>query len=45
MIKEHFTLLERAVDTGLAKDIDIHYNTNTTQYPDPINMAPFNMYK
>ena len=31
MIKEHFTLLQRAVDTGLA--IDIHYNTNTTQYP------------
>ena len=33
MIKEHFTLLQRAVDRGLAKDIDIHYNTNTTQYP------------
>jgi MoaA/NifB/PqqE/SkfB family radical SAM enzyme len=33
MIKEHFDLLQRAVDRGLAKDIDIHYNTNTTQYP------------
>jgi len=33
MIKEHFELLQRAVDRGLAKDIDIHYNTNTTQYP------------
>jgi len=33
MIKEHFTLLQRAVDRGLSKDIDIHYNTNTTQYP------------
>ena len=33
MIKEHFELLQRAVDKGYAKDIDIHYNTNTTQYP------------
>jgi MoaA/NifB/PqqE/SkfB family radical SAM enzyme len=33
MIKQHFDLLQRAVDKGYAKDIDIHYNTNTTQYP------------
>ena len=33
MIKEHFDLLQRAVDKGYAKDIDIHYNTNTTQFP------------
>lgn len=33
MIKEHFALLQRAVDKGLAKDIDVHYNTNTTQFP------------
>lgn len=33
MIKEHFALLQRAVDRGLAENIDIHYNTNTTQYP------------
>jgi MoaA/NifB/PqqE/SkfB family radical SAM enzyme len=33
MIKEHFALLQRAVDKGYAKDIDIHYNTNTTQFP------------
>lgn len=33
MIQEHFDLLSRAVDRGYAKDIDIHYNTNTTQYP------------
>ena len=33
MIKQHFDLLQRAVDLGLAKDIDIHYNTNTTQFP------------
>ena len=33
MIKEHFDLLQRAVDRGFAKDIDVHYNTNTTQFP------------
>jgi sulfatase maturation enzyme AslB (radical SAM superfamily) len=33
MIKQHFELLQRAVDRGLAQDIDIHYNTNTTQFP------------
>lgn len=33
MIKQHFDLLQRAVDLGYAKNIDIHYNTNTTQFP------------
>jgi len=33
MIKQHFDLLQRAVDGRYAKDIDIHYNTNTTQFP------------
>lgn len=33
MIQQHFDLLRRAVDKGYAKNIDIHYNTNTTQYP------------
>jgi MoaA/NifB/PqqE/SkfB family radical SAM enzyme len=33
MIKEHFDLLEYAVDTGDSQHIDIHYNTNATQYP------------
>jgi len=33
MIKEHFQLLQRAVDKGVANNIDIHYNTNGTQYP------------
>jgi MoaA/NifB/PqqE/SkfB family radical SAM enzyme len=33
MIKEHFQLLQRAVDMGVANEIDIHYNTNTTQFP------------
>ena len=34
MIKEHFQLLQQAVDGGFAKDIEIHYNTNGTQYPE-----------
>lgn len=34
MIKEHFQLLQRLVDTGRAGNIEIHYNTNGTQYPD-----------
>jgi organic radical activating enzyme len=33
MIKQHFDLLQRAVDHGYAGDIDIHYNTNATQFP------------
>jgi sulfatase maturation enzyme AslB (radical SAM superfamily) len=33
LIDEHFTLLEIAVEMGYAKDIDIHYNTNTTTIP------------
>lgn len=33
MIKEHFDLLQYAVDTGDSQHIDIHYNTNATQYP------------
>lgn len=34
LIKEHFELLRYAVDQGHAKNIEIHYNTNATQYPD-----------
>jgi MoaA/NifB/PqqE/SkfB family radical SAM enzyme len=33
MIQEHFDLLQRLVDRGLAHRIEIHYNTNGTQYP------------
>jgi MoaA/NifB/PqqE/SkfB family radical SAM enzyme len=33
MIEEHFELLRFAVETGYAKHIDIHYNTNGTQWP------------
>ena len=42
MIQQHFDLLRRAVDKGYAENIDIHYNTNTTQYPkDPNYMETF----
>lgn len=34
MIKEHFQLLERLVESGHAEQIEIHYNTNGTQYPE-----------
>ena len=34
MIKEHFDLLQGLVDRGLAGQIEIHYNTNGTQWPE-----------
>lgn len=34
MIQEHFDLLQRLVDRGLASQIEIHYNTNGTQWPE-----------
>lgn len=34
MIKEHFQLLQKLVDTGRARQIEIHYNTNGSIYPD-----------
>jgi MoaA/NifB/PqqE/SkfB family radical SAM enzyme len=34
MIQEHFDLLQRLVDRGIAAQIEIHYNTNGTQWPD-----------
>jgi len=34
LIEQQFDLLRRAVDNGYAKDIEIHYNTNGTIYPD-----------
>lgn len=33
MIQEHFDLLQRLVERGIAGNIEIHYNTNGTQYP------------
>jgi len=34
MIQEHFALLQRCVDAGIAGNIEIHYNTNGTHYPE-----------
>jgi MoaA/NifB/PqqE/SkfB family radical SAM enzyme len=34
MIQEHFDLLQGLVDRGLAPGIEIHYNTNGTQWPE-----------
>jgi MoaA/NifB/PqqE/SkfB family radical SAM enzyme len=34
MIQEHFDLLKRLVEKGLAGQIEIHYNTNGTQWPE-----------
>lgn len=34
LIKEHFELLRFAVDHGYSKDIEIHYNTNGTTFPE-----------
>jgi MoaA/NifB/PqqE/SkfB family radical SAM enzyme len=34
MIKEHFDLLRSLADRGMAKHIEIHYNTNGTQFPE-----------
>jgi pyruvate-formate lyase-activating enzyme len=33
MIQEHFDMLTRMVDRGLAHQVEIHYNTNGTHYP------------
>jgi MoaA/NifB/PqqE/SkfB family radical SAM enzyme len=34
LIQEHFDLLQRLVDQGQAQNIEIHYNTNGTQWPE-----------
>ena len=34
MIQEHFDLLEKSVELGHAKQQEIHYNTNGTQFPE-----------
>jgi MoaA/NifB/PqqE/SkfB family radical SAM enzyme len=34
LIKEHFDLLQTLVDKGVAHQVEIHYNTNGTQYPE-----------
>ena len=42
MIQEHWDLLQYAVDSGYSKNIDIHYNTNATQWP---HTKDFDAYK
>ena len=34
LIQEHFGFLQFCVDQGYSKNIEIHYNTNATVYPD-----------
>ena len=34
MIQEHFDLLHDLIDRGIAGNIEIHYNTNGTQWPE-----------
>ena len=34
MIKEHFQMLQGIVDRGIAHQVEIHYNTNGTHYPE-----------
>ena len=34
MIKEQFAILQKCVDAGVAKNIEVHYNTNGTQFPE-----------
>jgi MoaA/NifB/PqqE/SkfB family radical SAM enzyme len=34
MIQEHFDMLQGMVDRGIAHQVEIHYNTNGTQYPE-----------
>ena len=33
MIQEHFDMLQGLIDRGIANQIEIHYNTNGTQWP------------
>jgi MoaA/NifB/PqqE/SkfB family radical SAM enzyme len=34
MIQEHFDMLQGIVDKGIAHQVEIHYNTNGTQWPE-----------
>lgn len=34
MIEEHFDMLQGIVDRGIANQVEIHYNTNGTQWPE-----------
>lgn len=34
MIQEHFNMLQGIIDRGIAHQVEIHYNTNGTQWPE-----------
>jgi len=34
MIQEHFQLLQRMVEKGIANNVEIHYNTNGSKFPE-----------
>ena len=34
MIQEQFKILQKCIESGSAKHIDVHYNTNGTQFPE-----------
>jgi len=34
MIQEHFDLLQRIIERGIAGEVEIHYNTNGTHFPE-----------
>jgi MoaA/NifB/PqqE/SkfB family radical SAM enzyme len=34
MIQEHFAMLQGIIDRGIAHQVEIHYNTNGTHYPE-----------
>ena len=36
MIREHFDMLEGIVSRGIAHQVEIHYNTNGTQWPEDV---------
>jgi MoaA/NifB/PqqE/SkfB family radical SAM enzyme len=38
LIEQHFELLRYAVDQGYSQNIEIHYNTNGTQFPDSADL-------
>jgi len=38
LIEQHFELLRYAVETGDSQHIEIHYNTNGTQFPDSADL-------
>jgi len=44
LIQEHFDFLQTLVDKGVAQNIEIHYNTNGTQWPEK-NMPIWRNFK